>query len=202
MDLWIQTMEMLILHNEHVEFWIVVRPTVSQDDLSIVPCKGIKKMRPHQNQYILVTSTIQRDNYCDEKVFYKCMKSWRSNCWWWLVQALTQIVVANRQELSHPCSQGYGGLHFAKCGSTLICWYWIGEWERINFSKLDYGEPTKEGGNNFVCMSFCKHESLGLESDPMRWRWELGFIALCVQRFAMAVEVEVGYPSPKCCWTS
>jgi hypothetical protein len=55
----------------------MVRPKVSQDDLSIVPYKGIKKMRPHQNQYILVTSTIQRDNYCDEKVFYKCMKSWR-----------------------------------------------------------------------------------------------------------------------------
>jgi hypothetical protein len=45
----------------------VVKRKVPQDDLSIVTYKGIKKMRPHENQYILVTSTIHRNNYCDEE---------------------------------------------------------------------------------------------------------------------------------------
>jgi hypothetical protein len=62
--------------------------------------------------------------------------------------------------------------------------------ERISFPKLDYVEPTREDGSNFLRRSFCKQESLGVESDTMRWRWELGFAALCVQRFTMGVEVE------------
>jgi len=65
---------------------------------------------------------------------------------------------------------------------------WVSE--RISFPKLDYVEPTREGGSNFVRRSFCKHESLGVESDTVRWRWELGFAALCVQRFTMGLEVE------------
>ncbi len=70
-------MVFVICTNEHVdsdnenvhfaqwacEFWIVVRLGVSQDDLSIVPCKGTKKMKPYENQYILTTSTKALPNH-------------------------------------------------------------------------------------------------------------------------------------------
>jgi hypothetical protein len=125
------------------------------------------------------------------KVFCKCMKSWRGfSCWWWLVQTLTQLLLQTDMSCLLLVQRGMGVYILPRVG---ILWFvllnrWMSEW--TSFLKLDYGEPTRKGSNNFVCTSFCKHESLGLESDIVRWRWELGFIALCVQRSIMGVEVE------------
>lgn len=109
-----------------------------------------------------------------------------------------KVLVRNLGELGRTSQKFQRSSKMGTNGMGALWFVLLNRWmsERISFPKLDYGEPTRKGGNNFVCMSFCKHESLGLESDKVRWGWKLGFIALCVQRSIMGVEVE-GFSSNK-----